>query len=39
MFVGIDIGKQSLKAVVDGDDLLPRGTASQTYQPDFPKPG
>ena len=39
MFVGIDIGTQSLKAVVTGDDLVPRGTASRAYQPSFPRPG
>lgn len=39
MFVGIDIGTQSLKAVVTGDDLAPRGAASQAYQPSFPRPG
>jgi xylulokinase len=39
MFVGVDIGTQSLKAVVTGDDLVPRGAASEAYQPSFPRPG
>ncbi|MBM3600658.1 MAG: hypothetical protein FJX35_20845 [Alphaproteobacteria bacterium] len=39
MYVGIDIGTQSLKAVVTGEDLLPRASVSQPYQPSFPRPG
>lgn len=37
--VGIDIGTQSLKAVVVDSDLVPRGEASVPYQPSFPAPG
>lgn len=39
MFVGVDVGTQSLKvAVVDGTFGL-RGEASTSYRPDYPKPG
>ena len=37
--VGIDLGTQSLKAVVVDDDLRLRGEASVPYQPAFPAPG
>lgn len=37
--IGIDIGTQSLKAVVVDSDLVPRGEASIPYQPSFPAPG
>lgn len=37
--VGIDIGTQSLKAVVTDDDLAVLGQASSPYQVDFPRPG
>ena len=37
--LGIDIGTQSLKAVVHGDDMALLGTASVAYQPAFPQPG
>lgn len=36
--LGIDIGTQSLKAVVLGDDLEVLGTGSQAYKPHFPRP-
>jgi len=36
--LGIDIGTQSLKAVVLDDGLRPLGAAAQTYQPVFPHP-
>src|SRR5262249_32768018 len=36
--VGVDIGTQSLKAVVLDDDLRPRGAASRAYEPSFPQP-
>lgn len=39
MLVGIDIGTQSLKAVVTDHDLVMRGEASGAYQPSFPRPG
>ena len=39
MLVGIDIGTQSLKAVVTNDDLAVRGEASVAYRPVFPRPG
>jgi xylulokinase len=39
MIVGVDIGTQSLKAVVTDDDLKLRGEASSAYQPSFPRPG
>src|SRR6187431_668654 len=37
--IGIDIGTQSLKAVVVDSDLVPRGEASVPYQTSFPAPG
>jgi xylulokinase len=39
MIVGVDIGTQSLKAVVTGDDLALLGEASSAYRPSFPRPG
>lgn len=39
MFVGVDIGTQSLKAVVCDDALGVRGEASRAYEPSFPRPG
>jgi len=39
MFIGVDIGTQSLKVVVTDDRLVPRGTARHSYRPDFPRPG
>jgi xylulokinase len=36
--VGIDIGTQSLKAVVLDEDLRLLGSASERYEPRFPKP-
>ena len=39
MFVGVDIGTQSLKAVVLDDDMQLRGEAATSYQPSFPNPG
>ncbi|MGF1611543.1 MAG: FGGY-family carbohydrate kinase, partial [Kiloniellales bacterium] len=39
VIVGIDIGTQSLKAVVTGRDLRPRGQAAVGYAPSFPRPG
>ena len=39
MFIlGIDIGTQSLKAVVLGEGLRPRGAGSAAYEPRFPQP-
>jgi xylulokinase len=37
--VGIDVGTQSLKAVVTGDDLTVLGEAASTYGVDHPRPG
>jgi len=37
--IGIDLGTQSLKAVVVDDELRLRGEASVPYQPAFPVPG
>ena len=37
--VGIDVGTQSLKAVVVDGDLRPIGDGSISYQPRFPRPG
>lgn len=37
--LGIDIGTQSLKAAILDDDLRLRATASQGYQPSYPRPG
>lgn len=39
MIVGIDIGTQSLKAVVTAEDLSVKGEASVKYEPVFPRPG
>lgn len=39
MFVGVDIGTQSLKVVVTDGSLAPKGTARRPYQPSFPRPG
>ncbi|MGA7876070.1 MAG: FGGY family carbohydrate kinase, partial [Desulfoferrobacter sp.] len=39
MIVGIDIGTQSLKAVITADDLSVKGEASVRYEPSFPQPG
>ena len=37
--LGIDIGTQSLKAVVHGDDMALLGAGSVAYQPTSPQPG
>jgi len=37
--VGVDIGTQSLKAVVTDDRLVPLGAGSRGYAPDYPRPG
>lgn len=39
MIVGVDIGTQSLKAVVTDDNLKLVGEASSGYRPSFPQPG
>lgn len=39
MFVGVDIGTQSLKVVVTDGALVPKGAARRPYQPSFPQPG
>ena len=39
MFVGIDIGTQSLKAIVTDSAFAPLGEATRCYQPEFPRPG
>src|SRR5918994_921449 len=39
MIVGVDIGTQSLKAVVTDDELKLVGEASSAYRPSFPRPG
>lgn len=39
VIVGIDIGTQSLKAVVLDEGLRLRGSAASPYEPVFPKPG
>jgi xylulokinase len=39
MIVGVDIGTQSLKAVVTDDALRLIGEASSIYRPSFPRPG
>jgi xylulokinase len=36
--VGIDIGTQSLKAVVLNEGLQPIGASARAYQPNFPRP-
>ena len=37
--LGIDVGTQSLKAVVLGDQMQVLGAGSVGYRPDFPQPG
>jgi xylulokinase len=37
--LGVDIGTQSLKAVILGDDLATLGTGGSAYRPSFPRPG
>src|SRR3569833_3153047 len=37
--LGIDVGTQSLKAVILDEDLQLAGSGSVPYQPSFPKPG
>ncbi len=39
MFLGIDIGTQSLKVVVTDARLAPMGAARAAYRPSFPQPG
>ena len=39
MFVGVDIGTQSLKAVVLDSHMQLLGEAATSYQPSFPRPG
>jgi len=39
MFLGIDVGSQSLKAVLLDDKLRPAGSGRSTYGIDFPQPG
>ena len=39
MFVGVDIGTQSLKVVVTDGALAPKGAARRSYTPAFPQPG
>jgi xylulokinase len=39
MFVGVDLGTQSLKAVVVDEQFRVLGKAATGYRPDFPKPG
>src|SRR5919106_4306391 len=39
MIVGVDIGTQSLKAVVTDDELKLVGEASSAYRPSCPRPG
>ncbi|MGH6944554.1 MAG: FGGY family carbohydrate kinase, partial [Geminicoccaceae bacterium] len=39
MIVGVDIGTQSLKAVVTDHDLSRLGAATSAYRPSFPRPG
>ena len=39
MYLGIDIGTQSLKAIVVDDALRLCGTGSSPYQPRYPRPG
>jgi xylulokinase len=36
--LGIDVGTQSLKAVVLGDGLRPQGAGAAAYEPRFPQP-
>jgi xylulokinase len=37
--LGIDVGTQSLKAIILGDDLRLLGAGSRAYQPSYPQPG
>jgi len=39
MFIGIDIGTQSLKVLVSDPHLAPKGTARHSYQASFPQLG
>jgi len=39
VIVGVDIGTQSLKAVVTDADLKLQGEAASAYRPSFPRPG
>jgi len=39
MIVGVDVGTQSLKAVVVDSALKLRGRAAKAYKPSFPQPG
>jgi xylulokinase len=39
MIVGVDVGTQSLKAVVVDSALKLRGRAAEAYKPSFPQPG
>src|SRR5687768_17724144 len=39
MHLGIDIGTQSLKAIIADEALCLRGTGSSAYSPDYPRPG
>lgn len=39
MWLGLDLGTQSLKAVVCDDRLAPRGRAAAGYPIDYPRPG
>ncbi|MDX1575541.1 MAG: FGGY family carbohydrate kinase [Kiloniellales bacterium] len=39
MYVGVDIGTQSLKAVVCNEVLEVAGEAAVSYEPSFPRPG
>ena len=39
MFVGVDIGTQSLKVVVTDSRLASKGSARHAYQASFPRPG
>ena len=37
--MGVDIGTQSLKALVTSDEPRPLGAAATPYAPDTPRPG
>lgn len=39
MFVGVDIGTQSLKAIVTDSGLSPLSEVTQCYRAEFPRPG
>lgn len=39
MYLGIDIGTQSLKALVVDEGLQPRGSGRYAYRPSYPRPG